>query len=76
MIIHSKLKLLWPAFGFAIQVGQNENVKLPEKGKEQIKRRLAALAKAGLVTFEKPEKPEKSDGSGDVQNPVSGVSTD
>ena len=55
MIIVSTLKLVWPAFGFTIEVGRNEITKLPEAGKEKIKRRLMQLAKAGLVTIEKPE---------------------
>jgi hypothetical protein len=67
VIITSDLKLVWPAFGFTIEVGRNEITKLPEAGKEQIKRRLMQLAKAGLVTIEKPE---TKGGDRDVQDPV------
>ncbi len=76
MIINSKLKLVWPAFGFSIEVGRNEIAKLPEAGKERIKRRLMALTKAGLVEIEKPEKsekPETKSGDRGLQNPVPGV---
>ena len=71
MIITSTLKLVWPAFGFTIEVGRNEITKLPEAGKEKIKRRLMALAKAGLLTIEKPE--TQSSGDRGLQDQVPGV---
>jgi hypothetical protein len=73
MILVSKTRQEWPAFGFTIEVGRNEIKELPKEGADRIKRRIKDLVTAGLASVEKPE---KADGSADVQNPVPGVSGD